>query len=134
MASVTTEIDGLSGIVVREPGTRHELVRITSSGATALVTDAVPDVAGATVETTELRGTFRTKVPGDITHMKALEVLLVRADGTVYPLRVRTATTIANSVLHFSLAASNCVTVKVTCSGCTAEETCCGARKEFDAS
>jgi hypothetical protein len=130
--SVTTELDDLAGVILREPNNGREIVRIAAAAMTGVVGNAVAtDKNGATIETSDLKGRFSTKLAGDLTHVKALEALLVRADGTVYPLGFHTRTTVANTTLQFTFAASNCVKVKVTCGTCTTEETCCGARKDY---
>jgi hypothetical protein len=130
--SVTAELDDVAGIVLREPSVGRELVRITAAGMSGVVGDAVASGKdGAKIEASDLRGRFSTKLAGDITHVQALEALLVRTDGTVYPLGVHTRTTVANTKVQFAFAATNCVTIKVTCGTCTAEETCCGARKDY---
>ncbi len=68
---------------------------------------------------------------GDFTHVQLLEAVLVRADGTVYPLGLHAQTTVAYTSVQFHFAASNCVTIKVACGTCTAEKTGCIARKDY---
>ncbi len=133
VATVTSDLPDLAAIILREPGSSGELLRITATSATSMVGGIVPHSAGPTVEVSaEMRGKFSTKLPGNVTHLKALEALLVRTDGSTFPLTVRSRTTVANSVLEFAFAATACVTITVNCgNGCATSQECCTRRKDY---
>lgn len=87
---LSIDLEDIVAAIVRAPGETRGLTKIISDGATEPLL-ARPDLlqrgamAGLKISLPTLQGKFNQRLPLDGTDLESIEVILVRADGTLLP-------------------------------------------------
>lgn len=135
LITVGTSLSDISGIVVREAGSEHDLARVMAESIAPAVAAGLSSrttEASVTIDATTVEGNHRVRVPGSL-ESSSLETLLIHSDGSVYTFLGKQAPTDGwfETTLRFS-GGERCVDITLDCeNGCHTTKTCCGRQVTY---